>query len=80
MPGSSAPSQSQNYPQGGTPDSQPETGARPQINGNTQGVIGMPDVKLETSAQNAAQGSVLTSEKNNVKIEKGTLMLLRVSQ
>lgn len=40
----------------------------------------MPDVKLETAAQNTAQGSVMTSEKNNVKIEKGTMLLLRVSQ
>lgn len=75
---SQAPQQSKNYPPGeGSSDSQPQTGARPPITGNTQGVIGMPSVKLET-AENTAQGSLMTSEKNNVKIEKGTMMLLRV--
>lgn len=71
----------QNYPAGGgSSDTPAQTSARPPITGNTQGVIGMPDVKLETTAQNTAQGSVMTSEKNNVKIEKGTMMLLRVNQ
>jgi hypothetical protein len=31
-------------------------------------------------ALNAAQGSLMSSEKNNVKLESGTMMLLRVSQ
>jgi len=64
----------------GASESAPQTGARPPITGNTQGVIGMDNVRLENNAQNATQGSVVTSEKNNVKIEKGTMMLLRVSQ
>jgi len=77
---SQAPQQPRNYPPGeGSAESQPQTGARPPITGNTQGVIGMPDVKLETNAQNTAQGSLMTSEKNNVKIEKGTMLLLRVN-
>jgi len=59
-------------------ESQPNR--RPPITGNTQGVIGLSDVKLESGSQNQQQGSVLTSEKNNVKIEKGTMLLLRVSQ
>ncbi len=81
LSGSSPASQPQsNYPPAeGSSASQSQTSARPPINGNTQGVIGMPDVKLETTAQNAAQGSLMTSEKNNVKIEKGTMMLLRVN-
>ena len=54
-------------------------GARPPINGNTQGVIGMPELKLEANAQNAALGSVMSSGKGNVKLESGTLMLLRVN-
>lgn len=53
--------------------------ARPPINGNTQGVIGMPELKLEANAQNAALGSVMSSGKRNVKLESGTLMLLRVN-
>ncbi len=79
-PQGSAP-QGQNYPPGGaSSDSEPQTNARPPITANTQGVIGMPDVKLEPPADNGAQGSVMSSEKNNVKIEKGTMMLLRVNQ
>jgi hypothetical protein len=31
-----------------------------------------------TAAQNSAQGSVMSSAKNNVKLESGTFMLLRV--
>lgn len=53
--------------------------ARPPITGSTQGVIGISDLKLE-SAQNATQGSILTSEKNNVKVESGTMLLLKVTQ
>lgn len=54
-------------------------GARPPINGNTQGVIGMPELKLEANAENAALGSVMSSAKGNVKLESGTVMLLRVN-
>lgn len=53
---------------------------RPPINEKTQGVIGMPDLTLATAVQNASQGSVVSSEKNNVKLENGTMMLLRVNQ
>jgi hypothetical protein len=31
-------------------------------------------------AQDTAQGSVVSSEKSNVKLESGTFMLLRVNQ
>lgn len=54
-------------------------GARSPINGSTQGVIGMPNLKLDTNAQNSAQGSVVSSEKGNVKLESGTRLLLRVN-
>ena len=78
---SPSPSAQQNYPQGGgNPDQQPQSNDHPPINGNTQGVIGISGVKLESGSQSAQQGSVLTSEKNNVKIEKGTMLLLRVNQ
>lgn len=65
-----------------SPDAVPTGGTdaqRPPITGNTQGVIGIPDVKLEATTQNATQGSVVTSEKSNVKLESGTLLLLRVN-
>jgi len=51
----------------------------PQITGNTTGVIGFPDMTLSRTAQ-GANGSAITSEKKNVKLESGTLMLLKVDQ
>jgi hypothetical protein len=56
------------------------TNARPQITAQTEGVIGISNLKLTTAASPAEQGSVVSSEKNNVKLEGGTLMLLRVNQ
>lgn len=70
--------QQPNLPAGGA-DTQTQSKSRPAINGTTEGVIGISNLKLETPAQNSAQGSVLSSEKNNVKIDKGTMMLLRVN-
>ena len=49
------------------------------ITGNTQGVLGISNLKLSTAAD-PKQGSVLSSEKNNVKLDNGTLLLLRVNQ
>jgi len=60
-------------------DAQAGGNSRPPINGSTQGVIGMPELKLEANAENAALGSVVSSAKSNVKLESGTLMLLRVN-
>jgi hypothetical protein len=60
--------------------SQTGTNARPPITAQTQGAVGIPDLKLTTTGTTAADGSVLSSEKNNAKIESGTMMLLRVSQ
>jgi hypothetical protein len=59
---------------------QASTAARPPITANTQGVIGISNLTLASTAPNASQGSMLTSDKNNVKIEGGTLLLLRVNQ
>lgn len=55
-----------------------EASARPPITGNTQGVVGISNLKLEP-ATNAAQGSILSSDKNNVKVESGTMLLLKVN-
>jgi len=63
----------------GTNKTAQEASARPQITGNTQGVVGISSLKLEP-AQTTAQGSVLSSDKNNVKLESGTFMLLKVNQ
>jgi hypothetical protein len=72
------------YPQspsagGGLPASGQASGnAYPPITGNTKGVIGISNVTL--GSENATQGSVLSSQKGNVKLESGTLLLLRVNQ
>jgi hypothetical protein len=53
--------------------------AQPKITGDTKGVVGISNLSLSPTPD-AQQGSILTSEKNNVKLEGGTFMLLRVSQ
>ncbi len=58
---------------------QSATNSMPQITGNTQGVVGIPHLNL-SSGPNGAQGSVITSDKNNVKLESGTMLLLKVNQ
>lgn len=75
--GAAAQPQPQPLPSSGT-DASSQSAARPPINGNTQGVIGISNLKLEP-AQTATQGSVLSSEKNNVKVESGTMLLLKVN-
>jgi hypothetical protein len=41
-------------------------------------MVGISNLTL--SASSPQQGSLVTSEKNNVKLEGGTFMLLRVNQ
>jgi hypothetical protein len=53
--------------------------SRPQITAQTQGVIGISNLTLNPPANNSTEGSVVTSEKNDVKLESGTMMLLRVN-
>jgi hypothetical protein len=87
MAGRSPTSGGQGTPQAsGSPDTpnggggqDASAGKRPQINGQTQGVIGIQNLNLSPNS-NAKQGSTLTSEKNNVKLESGTMLLLRVNQ
>jgi hypothetical protein len=73
--------QTQSPPSGApSADADPQSaGGRPQINGKTQGVVGISNLSLSPTS-NAQQGSTLTSEKNNVKLESGTMLLLRVNQ
>jgi hypothetical protein len=54
--------------------------SRPPITAQTEGVVGISNLTLTPTATNAAEGSVVSSDKNNVKLESGTLMLLRVNQ
>jgi hypothetical protein len=53
--------------------------AYPPINAQTQGVIGVSNVTL-SPAPNGTQGPVMSSEKSNVKLESGTMLLLKVNQ
>jgi len=48
----------------------------PPITAKTEGVVGNPTLKL---AEAGPQGSVVSSDKGNVKLESGTMMLLRVN-
>jgi len=52
--------------------------ARPPVNAQTQGVVGISNLSLQQA--HGDQGSVMTSEKNNVKLESGTILLLKVNQ
>jgi len=63
---------------GGVPTMPTDAQPRQPITGNTQGVVGIPNLKLSAAAD-ATQGSVVTSEKNNVKLDDGTFLLLRVN-
>lgn len=57
----------------------PATGQQPPITASTQGVVGISNLKLSPT-QDAKTGSVVSSEKSNVKLDSGTFMLLRVNQ
>jgi len=81
--GGSAPASAPSASSGsaGTPgDAPPGKSSRPPITAQTEGVVGISDLKLSRAASSAAEGSVVSSEKNNVKLESGTMMLLRVGQ
>lgn len=72
---SSPPQTSGSAPTGTSAGSQ----AQQPITGNTQGVVGIANLKL-SPAPDPAQGSVISSEKNDVKLDDGTFLLLRVNQ
>lgn len=75
--GAGMPAQLPSSPTAGDEGTSSTRAAQP-ITGNTQGVVGISNLKLSTSTD-TTQGSVVSSEKNNVKLESGTLMLLRVN-
>ena len=66
-------------PESTSGNTQSGKGAYPPINAQTQGVIGIPNVTL-SAAPSGPQGAVMSSEKNNVKLESGTMLLLKVGQ
>ena len=51
-----------------------------QLTASSTGVIGMPGLALSTQSSTAAQGSVITSSKQNVHLDGGTQMVLRVNR
>lgn len=57
------------------PEEIPNAGVNRQLAPNAQGVVGMSGVSLSTGA---AQDSLLTSPKHNVKLDSGTQIILRV--
>ncbi len=61
----------------GTPNSSTAS-APPPITASTEGVVGISNLKLSATA-NSPQGSVVSSDKSNVKLANGTFMLLRVN-
>jgi hypothetical protein len=67
-------------PQGSNTPAGAPTGAQAQqpITGNTRGVVGISNLDL-AAAPDAAQGSVVSSEKNNVELDDGIFLLLRVN-
>jgi hypothetical protein len=78
---SSNPTPSPSASTGNVPsDTQGGTSARPPITAKTEGVIGISDLRLTTTPPFVNEGSVVSSDKNNVKLESGTVMLLRVNQ
>jgi hypothetical protein len=76
--GNAGQSSPQGAPTGSTSGGNQASGPRPPINAQTQGVIGISNLNL-TPNSNAKQGTMLSSEKNNVKLESGTMLLLRVT-
>jgi hypothetical protein len=76
----SAPAPSPSAGSGMPSDTSTGKTARPPITAQTQGVVGIANLNLSPAAANAAQGSIVSSETNNVKLESGTMMLLRVNQ
>jgi hypothetical protein len=64
---------------GEAPATQAGTTPHEPITANTQGVVGLSNLKLSTT-RDSTMGSVVSSEKSNVKLESGTFMLLRVNQ
>jgi hypothetical protein len=64
---------------GAPSNGQAASNGRPPVTASTQGVVGISNLNL-AAPSGTNQGSVVSSDKNNVKLESGTVMLLRVNQ
>jgi hypothetical protein len=60
-------------------ETQPGAESHQPITANTRGVVGISNLTL-SSTPDSKTGSVVSSEKSNVKLDSGTFMLLRVNQ
>lgn len=80
MGGSSMPQQRQGGDMGGPmggPMGQQGEGGVPALNANSHGVIGIPNLTLSPQAS-PTEGSVISSSRGNVKLDSGTMLVLRV--
>jgi hypothetical protein len=66
---------------GGEAPAEVQSGAESHqpITASTQGIVGISNLML-SSKEDSKMGSVVSSEKSNVKLDSGTFMLLRVNQ
>lgn len=64
-------------PQAASPDTDAQASRHPVLDASNHGAIGLPDLTLTESAD-AATGSTITSLKNDVKLDAGTELVLRV--
>lgn len=64
-------------PEPTAPDPGSESPVNPTLDAGSHGVIGMEDLSLKESSK-AEEGSVVTSTKKNVKLSRGTEIVLRV--
>jgi hypothetical protein len=54
-------------------------GASGRLTAQSQGVVGLEGLPLQSSASSDTQAAVVTSDKKNVKLNSGTQLVLRVS-
>lgn len=64
-------------PQAASPDTEAQAMRHPVLDASNHGAIGLPDLTLTESAD-AASGSMVRSLKNDVKLDTGTELVLRV--
>jgi hypothetical protein len=77
QPGSGSRSPSTNPSRTPAPDADSPGLRHPTLDASNHGAIGLPDLTL-TESSDAASGSVVRSPKNDVKLESGTELILRV--
>lgn len=66
---------------GGEPNAANEVGmtSTGRLTAGSHGVMGMPGLTIDTGASNASNGTVVTNQNRNVKLDGGTQLVLRVT-